>query len=320
MIRLTLSLLLLVTSCSHQPSSVGPPITQSSYAIEQSHLLSHLAYLSSDQLQGRKVSSQGSLSAQKYLSDSLEKFSIPPFASTRYLHPFSFSCGIKICLANNVIGFIKGKSPSKKTIIISAHYDHIGHKGRKIYNGADDNASGVVALLTIGELIAKNPLVHNTILLFTDAEEINLKGAHYFLSHHKTEKEAFILNINLDMLAGSKATRSLHYITHDLLDVLDPISAKIFKQRHDQMSISVKRGFSSAVGRSQIKNSRNWKTASDHGAFYRKGIPFIYYGVGMHENYHSYRDDYEHINKNFLWHSTNIIYDQIRFIDQQIAK
>ena len=309
----------LLFGCTNQ-TTTQTVNTQSSYSIDKGKLLSHLAYLSSDELQGRKVGSTGSLSAQRYLSETLKNIGVKPYESSGYLHPFVFKCRSQSCLANNVVGYIPGKHLTDSTLVISAHYDHLGQKNGKIYNGADDNASGVAALLSIGEQISHSPLNHNTLLLFTDAEESNLKGAHYFLSHHKASMPNFLLNINLDMLAGSLSTRKLHYITDDLHKILNESNTKQFKQQHDHQEILVRRGFKNSVGRSQIRSRRNWQTASDHGAFYRKKIPFIYYGVGLHENYHTENDDYGHINKVFLWHSTNIIYQQIRFIDQEIGK
>lgn len=317
--RSLIGLAFILTSCTSQ-TTTQTVNTQSNYSIEQPQLFSHLAYLSSDRLQGRKVGTTGSAIAQEYLSNTLKTIGAQPYKSKSYLHPFVFKCNAQLCSANNVVGYIKGKRPTNNTIVLSAHYDHIGKKGRKIYNGADDNASGVAALLMIGEMIVNNPLEHNTILLLTDAEESNLKGAHYFLAHHREQRPDFILNINLDMLAGSLSTRKLHYITHQLHHVLSPKVIKQFKLQHQQREILIKRGFKRSVGRNQMQNRRSWQTASDHGAFLRKKIPFIYYGVGLHENYHTENDDYKHINKEFFWHSTNVIYDQLRFIDDHLDK
>ncbi len=305
--------------CAGSPPDAAHTLHIANYQIDKTVLQKHLAYLSSDQLAGRKVGTTGSQSAQRYLIAQLTKFNIKPFLSNEYLHPFSFEYGLTNYHANNIVGVIESKLPSNKFIVLSAHYDHLGVKNKAIYNGADDNASGVSALLMIAQQIAKSPLAQNVIVLLSDAEENNLMGATYFLKHHRTLTQHILLNMNLDMLSGSKTTKALHYISDDLLQILTRKEYLEFKDRHYQQNIKIKRGFKRAVGSGSSANlRRSWQTASDHGAFYRKNIPFIYYGVGLHENYHTKNDDYLHANKPFLWHSTNIIYDQLRFISEHI--
>lgn len=308
----------MLSGCVNTPNQPVMKISTHQYAISPEQIESHLTYLSSDHLQGRKVGTKGGLLTQQYLSENLFKLGIPPFESTQYIHPFTIQCGFNTCNAANVIGYIKANNETEDTIVLSAHYDHLGMNGRNIYNGADDNASGVVALLTLGEQIAKAPLKQNVILLFTDAEESNLKGAYYFFEHHKNEKTKIKLNINLDMLAGSRSTDKLHYIYGHLLDIFDRDTINQFNQQHWHQNIKIKKGFTLGGGIGQLQAKRRWQTASDHGVFYQNKLPFIYYGVGEHENYHTVSDDIEHINKEFLWHSINVIYQQLIFLNQHL--
>ncbi len=308
----------LLSGCTYQTMQPVEKISIHQYAISQEQIQTHLTYLSSDQLQGRKVGTKGSLLTQQYLSENLSKLGVLPFESTQYIHPFNVQCSFNTCPAANIIGYIKAKNETDNTIVLSAHYDHLGMNGRNVYNGADDNASGVTALLTIGEQLVQSPLKQNVVLLFTDAEESNLKGAYYFFEHHKDDISKLRLNINLDMLAGSRSTNKLHYIYGHLLDIFDRNIVQQFKQRHFSQNIRIRKGFKFGSGLGQLQSNRRWQTASDHGVFFQNKLPFIYYGVGEHENYHTALDDIDHINKEFLWHSINIIYQQLVFISQNL--
>ena len=147
--------------------------------------------------------------------------------------------------------------------------------------------------------------------LLHTAEIIN-EGKHA----HKIGVDFGELNINLDMIAGDSKTNTLRYIDYGLKSLLNvdelasinqPIKTKAFRFRH---------GFE--YDRHSLMRRRNWKMASDHGVFYKEKIPFIYYGVDTHKNYHTVNDDYDNVNLSFYLVATNYIYEQLRLIDQVI--
>ena len=276
-------------------------------------VLQHLRYLSSDALNGRRFGTKGGKLAQDYIVKQLTKNQIKPMNGS-YLSAFSIESLFKSRQGSNVIGFIKGVEFPNSFIVLSAHFDHIGGQGSKIYNGADDNASGTAALLYYAKRLKASPLRYSVILLFTDAEEENLKGAQAFIKQYPQILANIVLNINLDMIAGTTNTKRLRYISRGLDRVL--ARDKILALSQQSYPIPLKIGFKQAGRREQ--NKIKWQIASDHGRVYRHKIPFIYYGVGNHINYHQTSDNYENINRSFYLAAVEVIYHQINFIDQNL--
>nr|WP_241242382.1 M20/M25/M40 family metallo-hydrolase [Thalassotalea sp. G2M2-11] len=243
--------------------------------------------------------------------------SIPPFESS-YLHPFTFKwLFTNEVSGNNVIAQIK-TSDSNDYIVLTAHFDHIGHNGERIYNGADDNASGTAAVLAIAKQLQQNKqqLNHNILFVLTDGEESHLKGVKAFIQQQSQYVPRIKLNINLDMLAGSKHSKNLHFMSKKLDLLLNEPELQSFYQHQNYTNFRVIKGFKRQL---TIENQRvSWLKASDHFGFYRVGIPIIYYGVGVHENYHTPKDTYENTNHQLLIQSANTVYHQLMLLDQLI--
>jgi Zn-dependent M28 family amino/carboxypeptidase len=286
------------------------------------NLLSHLKYLSSDQLAGRKFSSQYSQLTQEYLVTTLEELAVPAF-NNKYRHSFTRKNAFQTQQGTNIIAYVPGTHHAKEYIILSAHYDHLGAKQGKIFNGADDNASGTAALLLYAKLLKQQPLKYSVILLFTDGEEINLLGAKAFIAQQGTLLNKFKLNINLDMIAGGKKTKRLRFISRDLEKILPNDSLDDFKefqqQLKDNSKVRLTSGFRVARRVGIEMKRANWRMASDHGIFSKAGIPFIYFGVGEHKNYHTEHDDFEHVNQKFFLAATAVIFEQIIYLDNAIS-
>ncbi len=284
-------------------------------------VLEHLKILSSDHFKGRKFSSQGSIETQDFLVSTLKALSIPAF-NNQYRHNFTQSGLFKSKHGTNIIGYIQGSHQKDEYLVLTAHYDHLGTIRNKVYNGADDNASGTAALLLYAKLLKEKPLKHSVILLFTDGEEVNLLGAKAFISQQNKLLSDIKLNINLDMIAGSKKTRKLRFLSKDLPQLLSAQQLDEFSQLQEHFnknsSAHLTAGFKRVKSVGSNVNRSNWLMASDHGVFSRAGIPFIYFGVGTHKNYHSEFDDYENINQNFYLAAINIIFQQLTYLDNAI--
>lgn len=166
--------------------------------------------------------------------------------------------------------------------------------------------------------IIKNNVKHDVIILFSDGEEDNLQGTKAFVNDFPDILDYTVLNVNLDMIAGVKNTRKLSYITHNLDKLLSVGEQEEFSRIQYSSWVPVQKGFKRerAAG---MWNKRRWKLASDHGVFYRQGIPFVYFGVGTHHHYHQTSDTYENINKDFFWRASNSIYLYLRYLDQHIG-
>ncbi len=282
--------------------------------LNHQELIKHIEILASDRFAGRKFATPASTLAQNYIIAQLKNAQVKPFLN-KYRHSFMHKTILSTKQGSNIIAVIKGKTYPKRYIILTAHYDHLGQKQRRIYNGADDNASGVAALLTFATQLAKTPLKHSVIFLFTDAEEVNLLGSKAFVKQQETLLSTFKLNINIDMVAGNKYTHRLHFINKGLDKLLTNVQLEVLKTT--QTPVKLKKGFRSNLSRGA--NRRKWYEASDHSVFYHAGIPFIYFGVETHKNYHTPQDTFSNINLEFFISACQTIYQQLRFIDKHMS-
>lgn len=280
-------------------------INACSNKFNQAQVLTDLKEISSDKYEGRATGTKGGALAAKFITDRFEFLGLQAYTKD-YEMPFSFKNrkGEEIN-GINIIGFIKGKS--EKTIIISAHYDHLGIKNGVIYNGADDDASGISAMLAYAAYFSKNQPNHNLIFAAFDAEEMGLTGSKKFVENPPVPLENIILNINMDMIGRSDknelyACGTFHY---------PKLIPYIFSKNNHPKII---------LGHDDAKLGNNdWTNQSDHFSFHQKKIPFIYFGVEDHKDYHQPTDDFEHINQEFYINSVNAILDIIKNIDQNIS-
>ena len=160
----------------------------------------HIITLSSDKMEGRRAGSEGIEKATQYIESEFERIGLSKYDTlSSYRQNFDFY-GMSF---NNVVGVLKGKLLSDEFIVISAHYDHLGIDyeidGDNIYNGANDNASGVTAVLTLAEYFKKSDINERSIIFvaFT-GEEMGLRGSRYFGKNINRSK--IMAGINIEMI------------------------------------------------------------------------------------------------------------------------
>ncbi|PKG80769.1 peptidase M28 [Colwellia sp. 75C3] len=298
------------------------PLPSSILSESDSTVLEHLQVLSSDEFLGRKFASKGSVKSQSYLVATLTDLNVAAFKKS-YRHSFEKSGFFQSEQGTNIIAYIPGTDHVDEYIVLSAHYDHLGIKRNKVYNGADDNASGTAALLHYAKRLAKKPLKYSVILLFTDGEEVNLLGAKAFIEQQKNLLSKVKLNINLDMIAGSKRTKKLRFISRNLPQILSPDNlselSKLQQEFKTNSCAHLTAGFRNRRSSGSSLTRTNWLMASDHGVFNKAGIPILYFGVGTHKNYHSELDDFDNINKIFYLAAIDIIFQQLIYIDTAMS-
>lgn len=268
---------------------------------DEDQLLKRVEILSSDKFEGRKTGEKGNDSARAYIIKEFKRLNLFGF-NGKYEQPFSFEIRKKKYNANNILVEIIGTEFPEKYIVISAHHDHLGISGGQIYNGADDDASGVSALISFAEYLTENPPKHSVILAAFDAEELGLRGAKHFVENFDTSKIA--LNINMDMI-GRSAKDELYVVggrySKSLKTILDtfknPTSSKLL-QGHDGKD-----------------RKEDWTMASDHAPFHIAKIPFLYFGNEDHDSYHKPTDDFEAITPQFYKNSVKIILSIFEAID-----
>lgn len=272
-------------------------------SVDTTQLFLDVQILSADSLEGRRVGTPGSEKARKYLIGRLDQLGVAKLNGS-YEYPFAAANGsVK---GVNLIGVIPGQTDN--VIVVSAHYDHLGVQNGDIYNGADDNASGVGGLLAVAAALQGETPKHTVLLVAFDAEEKGLLGARYFIENPPMELSRIRLNINMDMIAHNDknelyAVGTYHY--PQLKPMIESVDA--------QSEVSVK------VGHDVPGTGYNdWTTASDHGVFHKKKIPFVYFGVEDHEDYHKATDTFDRINKGFYAKAAEAIIRFVRLADEKL--
>jgi len=270
----------------------------------ESNLLYNIKTISSDSFQGRRTGTKGAIKTKKYIIDHFETLNIKPLGKN-YEQPFSFLNKGKNYHAANVLGIISGTTFPESYIVISAHYDHEGVKRGNIYNGADDNASGLSALFSFAEYFKNNPPKHSVILAAFDGEELGLKGSMHFVQHSIVPLKDIMINLNLDMISRSDKSE-LFAVGTSYSKILEDVILNT-KNPPNLMLLT---------GHDNKKDWRNdWTYSSDHASFHTKGIPFLYFGVVDHEDYHKPTDDYENIDPEFYIEAVKTIISVFEKVD-----
>ena len=198
-------------------------------------------------------------------------------------------------------GPLEGKAG--KFIVITAHYDHVGIQNGQIYNGADDNASGTAALFAIASYFKKNRPEHSLIFVALDAEEMGLQGARHFVANLPVAKDAILLNVNMDMLSRSEkgelyAAGTYHYPQFK--------PAEAVQKRHGQAPARARPPEAAATMDLSIRPR----------SLHREKIPFIYFGVEDHPDYHRPTDDFEKIDQAFYIKAVETVVESLRALDK----
>jgi hypothetical protein len=160
-------------------------------------------------LQGRQAGTEYARKAAEYIVKQWEEIGIEPYSDHSYFQPFSARLFRKKTDYQNIVGVIRGNDAVLKNefILVGAHYDHIGFSSKQeIYNGADDNASGVAALTELGRELIKvqSNLKRSVILVAFDAEEAGLLGSTHYIYHSEASNDDIKLMLSLDMVGWYK--------------------------------------------------------------------------------------------------------------------
>lgn len=259
-------------------------------------------------MDGRRTGTEGNKKARTYIVDHLKQLGIERFVPG-YEQPFSVSRAGSLSEGTggvNILGVIAGKK--KETIVISAHYDHLGSRDGKIYYGTDDNASGTAALLAMAEYFKKNAPEHRIILAFFDAEEMGLRGSAHFVNTLNQEKENVVLNINMDMVARGDKNELYACGTFLYPQLKAPLQ-----------SIKEPQGIKLTLGHDDPESKHDdWTTQSDQGSFHARKIPFIYFGVEDHPDYHQATDTFDKVNQEFYAKSVETILQSVKALDKDL--
>jgi hypothetical protein len=277
---------LLIGSCD------GPPSDESLLT----SFKKDIGFLAADERGGRAIGTEGEQQAAEYLAEEFDKLGLQPMGTDGFFQEFTVSkpsnpheeavigtdgAGIT---GRNVIAYLDKKA--EKTIVIGAHFDHLGmggqgslHRGDSaIHNGADDNASGTAALLALAKVFKYETLKSNILFVAFSGEENGLWGSNYFVKNPTLDLKTINYMINMDMVGRLNEEKSLAIYgvgtSPSFSKVLDPINADSLKLVPSE----------SGVG------------PSDHTSFYLQDLPVLHFFTGQHADYHKPSDDADKIN------------------------
>jgi hypothetical protein len=259
-------------------------------------LKADVIFLASDDLEGRAIGTDGEQKAADYLAEEFKKSGLEPKGTAGFFQPFTVSKPTNPheeavvgtdgegVTGRNVIGFIDNKS--ENTIVIGAHFDHLGMGGQSslyrgdsaIHNGADDNASGTAALVALAKILKQEKHSSNFLFIAFSGEENGLWGSNYFVKNPTIELASINYMINMDMVGRMNAEKTLAIngvgTSPSLLPALDLVNADSLK----------------------LVTSESGVGPSDHTSFYLQDLPVLHFFTGQHEDYHRPSDDSDLIN------------------------
>ena len=260
--------------------------------ISEQNLQKHIYYLSSDKMKGRQTGSKENLKAAKHIEKQFKRYKLLPKAEKGYRQEFDAKIN-KVVVADsirkakNIIGFLDNKA--LKTIVIGAHYDHIGHgelgNSRdtlhigEIHNGADDNASGVAGLLELARHYAQNNYTEpfNILFIAFGAEELGLLGSKHFTENPTIPLDHIHWMLNMDMIGRYNPDNGLAVIGYGTSAAFE----EVFKDITSEISFNL---------------SKDGRGGSDQTSFYDQEIPVLFFHTGGHPDYHKTGDDAHKIN------------------------
>ncbi|GAB5537115.1 MAG: M20/M25/M40 family metallo-hydrolase [Rubricoccaceae bacterium] len=293
------------------PPVVAPPVIPeptspvSSTDVLQARLMSDVRVLAADSLEGRGAGTEGGAKARLYLEERFRGIGLEPMGEDGYRQLVPLQSGAE---AVNLVGRIPGTVHPQRVLVVTAHYDHLGVRRGEIYNGADDNASGVAALLDVARRFTEAPPKHTIIFVAFDAEEQGLVGARHFVANSPVPLGAILATVNFDMVSrgdtGALWVAGTAHYPH-LGDIIESVVASA--------PVTVRFGHDTGSG------SDNWTSASDHGAFHQRDVPFLYFGVEDHADYHRESDEVDKIDPVFFAGAAEAIWSAVHALDEDHA-
>ncbi len=290
--------------------------------VAENKIKDDVAFLADDKLEGRQTGTKGEVLASEYLIKRFEAIGLQPKGTNGFLQSFSFKSKTdphsevefttnadSTITGNNIIGFIDNNA--KTTVVIGAHYDHLGFGGegslyrgkeKSVHNGADDNASGVAVLLNLASRLKVNndkaeiKDQNNYLFMAFSGEEMGLLGSNYFAKNPTIDAASINYMINMDMVGRMKADSTLAVYGTGT----SPMFKQTLKANNDKFKLIENE---SGVG------------PSDHTSFYLIDIPVLHFFTGQHEDYHKPSDDSEKLNYEGMMLISDYIFNIISDLD-----
>jgi hypothetical protein len=264
------------------------------------HQLDDVKFLSDDRLAGRLTGSPGADAAAAYIARRFADVGLTRPAGG-WLQDFTVATGAPAAQhlgldhlrGSNVVGILRGRDPPLRSqaVVVGAHYDHLGLGGPfaldpdsvgAVHNGADDNASGVAALIEIARSLAAKPPARTVVFVAFAGEELGLLGSAYYVKHPAVPMASTVAMVNLDMVGR---------LRNDRLIVYGTATAKEFPALLDSLDRAA--GF-------DLKAKGDGFGPSDQSSFYAARRPVLHFFTDLHKDYHRSTDDWPKLNMDGL--------------------
>lgn len=263
-------------SLSHRSTAISKVARRRTLVrvIDRRRMMNHVSVLAQPEWEGRLSGSPGEAKAGEYIAQEWQKrgllpageggtffqsFPIPTLAlaptAGRMRLVTGEASGKK---ADNVIAFLPGRDPDlrQEVVVISAHYDHLGHWGHSLYPGANDNASGVAVILELARFFSGSPLRRSLAFFAFSGEEAGLLGSRYFLANPTIELSRIVAVLNLDSIANGQPDDFIYWTSANLP------WRPLIEQKAQETGIKIK----------QVETNGH---SSDHRPFMDFGIPAV---------------------------------------------
>jgi hypothetical protein len=304
---------LLLAACGSAPAS--SPGTESLVAPDDVREI--VSVLAADSLEGRRTGTPGSALASRFLADRMRRYGLEPAGDSGYFQPVSYEVargpeGETLRLAPpdsadanrrvvdyNLVGVIRGSDPAlrNEAVVLGAHFDHVGVgkpvEGDSVYNGADDDASGVATVLTAARALAEDPPKRTVVVLLTSGEEFGVLGTQWYLERPKVPLETTVADLQVEMVGRPDTLVG---------------AGKLWLTGFERSTMGEEL---SGAGLPVVADPRpefRFFERSDNIVFALRGIPaHTLSSYGMHGDYHQPSDEVERIDFEHLTRVADVV-------------
>ena len=293
----------LFISCATTKRSNDDIETKYVKTITSNELKAHLTIIASDEMQGRETGSEGQKKAGRYMISQYKKNNIPfPKGAADYYQkvPAAYlnaKSNDNLADSENIWAFIEGTEKADEIVVVSAHYDHIGIENGEIFNGADDDGSGTVALLEIAQAFAKAKAAghgpkRSILFLHVTGEEHGLHGSRFYSENPLFPLKNTVADVNIDMIGRRD---DLHKDSNNYIYLIgsDYLSSELYaiceSENKKFVNLNLDYKFNDR------KDPNRFYYRSDHYNFAKNGIPVVFLFNGVHADYHQKTDEVDKI-------------------------
>jgi len=283
--------------------------------IKAEDLKKNLYVIASDEMEGRDTGSPGQKRAGEYMVNYYKGLGISyPKALGSYYQkvPSDFMKkrgGGNLPDSENILAFIEGSEKPEEIIVISGHYDHVGTRNGVVYNGADDDGSGTVAVMEIAKAFqaakkAGNGPKRSILFLHVTGEEHGLFGSEFYTDNPVFPLANTVVDLNIDMIGRddpeNRGKQYVYVIGSEMLSSQLKVINEAANKKTNNLELNYKYDDPNDTERLYYR--------SDHYNFAKNNVPVAFFFDGIHEDYHKPTDDVEKIDYNLLAKRTQLVF------------